>query len=146
MADRRKTAIVTGGSRGIGREVALRLASLDYDIAIVYVGDPNEAAETVSECTKKGVRAVAYVCNVASFEETKETVNAITKDFGGDSIEVLVNNAGITRDGLIAMMSEENWDSVGTSAEGSSTSAPSLVSWEMLGRSTTRHPRPASSV
>ena len=112
MADRRKTAIVTGGSRGIGREVALRLASLDYDIAIVYVGDPNEAAETVSECTKKGVRAVAYVCNVASFEETKETVNAITKDFGGDSIEVLVNNAGITRDGLIAMMSEENWDSV----------------------------------
>ena len=111
MADRRKTAIVTGGSRGIGREVALRLASLDYDIAIVYVGDPNEAAETVSECTKKGVRAVAYVCNVASFEETKDVVAQIRKDFE-NPVEALVNNAGITRDGLIAFMKESDWDSV----------------------------------
>ena len=111
MAEGNRTAIVTGGSRGIGREVALRLAALGYDIAIVYVGDENEAAETVAECRKAGVKAAAYVCNVASFEETKETVSQITEEFGSN-IAALVNNAGITRDGLIAMMSEENWDSV----------------------------------
>ncbi len=110
MADG-KTAIVTGGSRGIGREVALRLASLGYDIAIVYVGDENEAAETVKDCEAKGVKAKAYVCNVASFEDTKAAVAEIRKDFG-NNIEALVNNAGITRDGLIAFMKEEDWDSV----------------------------------
>ena len=106
-----KTAIVTGGSRGIGREVALRLAALGYDIAIVYVGDENEAAETVMDCEAKGVKAKAYVCNVASFEDTKAVVAEIRKDFGS-SIEALVNNAGITRDGLIAFMKEEDWDNV----------------------------------
>ena len=95
-----KTAIVTGGSRGIGREVSLRLAALGYDIAIVYVGDENEAADTVRDCEAKGVKAKAYVCNVASFEETKNTVAEIR------------NNAGITRDGLIAFMKEEDWDNV----------------------------------
>ncbi len=111
MADGNRTAVVTGGSRGIGREVALRLASLGYDIAIVYVGDPAEAADTVSECEKKNVKAKAYICNVASFEETKNTIAEIVKDFGSN-IAALVNNAGITRDGLIAMMKEEDWDSV----------------------------------
>ncbi|MBO8436316.1 MAG: 3-oxoacyl-ACP reductase FabG [Spirochaetes bacterium] len=110
MADT-KTAIVTGGSRGIGREVCLRLAALGYNIAIVYVGDENEANDTIAECNKKGVTAKAYVCNVASFEETKATVAEIRKDFGND-IEFLVNNAGITRDGLIAFMKESDWDSV----------------------------------
>ena len=105
-----KTAIVTGGSRGIGREVSLRLAALGYDIAIVYVGDENEVADTVRDCEAKGVKAKAYVCNVASFEETKNTVAEIRKDFG--NIEALVNNAGITRDGLIAFMKEEDWDNV----------------------------------
>lgn len=109
MADG-KTAIVTGGSRGIGREVALRLAALGYDIAIVYVGDESEAAETVRDCEAKGVKAKAYVCNVASFDETKAVVGEIRKDFG--TIVALVNNAGITRDGLIAFMKEEDWDSV----------------------------------
>lgn len=106
-----KTAIVTGGSRGIGREVSLRLAALGYDIAIVYVGDENEAADTINECEKKGVKARAYVCNVASFEETKAVIADIRKDFGSN-IEILVNNAGITRDGLIAFMKESDWDSV----------------------------------
>ena len=106
-----KTAIVTGGSRGIGREVSLRLAALGYDIAIVYVGDENEAADTIRACEEKGVKARAYVCDVSSFEETKEAVAQIRKDFEG-SIEVLVNNAGITRDGLIAFMKEQDWDSV----------------------------------
>ena len=109
MADR-KTAIVTGGSRGIGREVALRLADLGYDIAIVYIGDENEAKETVADCEKKGVKAKSYICNVASFEDTNATVAEIRKDF--ENIFALVNNAGITRDGLIAFMKEEDWDSV----------------------------------
>ncbi len=109
MADK-KTAIVTGGSRGIGREVALRLAALGYDIAIVYIGDENEAADTVRDCEEKGVQAKAYVCNVASFEDTKAVVAEIRKDF--ENITALVNNAGITRDGLIAFMKEEDWDSV----------------------------------
>lgn len=109
MADK-KTAIVTGGSRGIGREVALRLAALGYDIAIVYIGDESEAADTVRDCEVKGVQAKAYVCNVASFEETKDTVAQIRKDF--ENIIALVNNAGITRDGLIAFMKESDWDSV----------------------------------
>ena len=106
-----KTAIVTGGSRGIGREVALRLAALGYDIAIVYVGDENEAADTIRACEEKGVKARAYVCDVSSFKETKDAVARIRKDFEGN-IEVLVNNAGITRDGLIAFMKEQDWDSV----------------------------------
>ena len=105
-----KTAIVTGGSRGIGREVSLRLAALGYDIAIVYVGDENEAADTVRDCEAKGVKAKAYVCNVASFEETKNTVAEIRKDFG--NIEALVNNAGITKDGLLMKMSEEDFEKV----------------------------------
>ena len=106
-----RTAIVTGGSRGIGREVSLRLAALGYDIAIVYVGDENEATDTIRACEEKGVKARAYVCDVSSFEETKDAVARIRKDFEG-SIEVLVNNAGITRDGLIAFMKEQDWDSV----------------------------------
>ena len=106
-----RTAIVTGGSRGIGREVSLRLAALGYDIAIVYVGDENEAAETVKDCEANGIKAKAYVCDVSSFEETKDVVAQIRKDFE-NPVEALVNNAGITRDGLIAFMKESDWDSV----------------------------------
>lgn len=106
-----RTAIVTGGSRGIGREVSLRLAALGYDIAIVYVGDENEAAETVRDCEANGIKAKAYVCDVSSFEETKDVVAQIRKDFE-NPVEALVNNAGITRDGLIAFMKESDWDSV----------------------------------
>ncbi len=106
-----RTAIGTGGSRGIGREVSLRLAALGYDIAIVYVGDENEAAETVKDCEANGIKAKAYVCDVSSFEETKDVVAQIRKDFE-NPVEALVNNAGITRDGLIAFMKESDWDSV----------------------------------
>ena len=106
-----RTARVPGGSRGIGREVSLRLAALGYDIAIVYVGDENEAAETVRDCEANGIKAKAYVCDVSSFEETKDVVAQIRKDFE-NPVEALVNNAGITRDGLIAFMKESDWDSV----------------------------------
>lgn len=105
-----RSAIITGGSRGIGRAIALKLASLGADIALIYQGSREKAEATAGEIMDLGVKAIAYRCDVASFAETKETVSVIRNDFA--EIEVLVNNAGITRDGLVAMMDEESWDSV----------------------------------
>lgn len=106
-----KTAIVTGGSRGIGAAIVKKYASMGANIAVIYAGN-KEAAEAVCEkCrTKYGVNARAYQCNVASFEETKAAVTAIKADFG--TVHILVNNAGVTKDGLLAMMGESAWDTV----------------------------------
>ena len=105
-----RNAIVTGASRGIGRATALRLASLGANIAVIYSGNEAAAAETVEKCIGLGVKANAYRCDVSSAEETKNAVQEIRKDFG--SVEILVNNAGITKDGLIAFMKEEDFDRV----------------------------------
>jgi len=106
-----KTAVVTGGSRGIGRAIAYKLASMGADIAVIYAGNA-EAAETVCRrCAEEtGVKARAYQCDVADFTAVKETVMRIRADFG--TVHILVNNAGITRDGLLAMMKEEDYDAV----------------------------------
>lgn len=108
---RGKTAIVTGGSRGIGAAITRKFASMGANVAVIYAGN-RQAAETVcEECRQEyGVEAKAYGCNVASFEETKALVAAVKADFGG--VHILVNNAGITRDGLLAMMKEESFDTV----------------------------------
>ena len=106
-----KVAVVTGGSRGIGAAIAAKLASLGADIAILYVGDPAEAEQACAACREKGaVRVKAYVCDVSDYEAVKSTVAQVKADFG--TIHVLVNNAGITRDNLIAMMSEQEYDAV----------------------------------
>lgn len=106
-----KTAIVTGGGRGIGAAIADKFASLGADLAVIYAGNQAAAEAVCQECeTKYGVRAKAYRCNVASFEETKTVVAAIKADFS--SVQILVNNAGVTRDGLLAMMGESAWDTV----------------------------------
>lgn len=106
-----KTAIVTGGSRGIGRAIAEKFACLGANVAVIYGGN-QAAAEAVCEaCSREyGVQAKAYRCDVASFEETKAAVAAIRADFG--AVHILVNNAGITKDGLIPMMSEAAFDAV----------------------------------
>ena len=106
-----KTAIVTGGSRGIGAAIAEKFASLGANIAVIYAGNTQAAEDTCGKCRQEyGVEARAYRCNVASFEETKAAVAAIKADFG--AAHILVNNAGITRDGLLAMMSEDAFDTV----------------------------------
>ena len=105
-----KNAIVTGASRGIGMATALRLASMGANIAILYMGGPDDADEAVEGCKALGVNAKAYLCDVSSAEETKNVVQEIRKDFG--SVEILVNNAGITKDGLLAFMKESDFDSV----------------------------------
>lgn len=105
-----RTLIITGGSRGIGKSIALLFASSGYSIAIIYAGNDEKARETVKECRAFSVKAEAYKCNVASSEEVKETVAAIRKEFTG--ISVLVNNAGITRDGIAAMMKDGDWNDV----------------------------------
>lgn len=105
-----KVAVVTGGSRGIGRAVCLKLAENGADIALIYAGNEEKAQETAREAAAFGVRAQAYRCNVADFAEITAVFKQILTDFGG--IHILVNNAGITRDKLLLAMSEEDFDAV----------------------------------
>ena len=111
MLIRGKVAIVTGASRGIGEAIAYKLASLGANIAIIYAGNNLAAEKVCNKCKAEyGAEAKAYQCDVSSFETVKETVANIKSDFG--TVHILVNNAGITRDGLIAMMKEEDFDAV----------------------------------
>lgn len=105
-----KNAIVTGASRGIGKAIALKLAALGANVAVVYAGNADKAAETVAEIENLGVKAKSYACNVAEFESAKNLVSAVIEDFGG--IDILVNNAGITKDALVLSMKEEDFDKV----------------------------------
>ncbi len=106
-----KTAIVTGGSRGIGSAVARKLASLGADIAILDKGNPALGEEVCRACAEEyGVKAKFYACDVSDFNEVKATVGQIKADFG--TAHILVNNAGITRDGLAMTMKEEDFDAV----------------------------------
>ncbi|MBQ7131753.1 MAG: 3-oxoacyl-ACP reductase FabG [Oscillospiraceae bacterium] len=105
-----KIAVVTGGSRGIGKAIALKFASLGADVAVIYAGNCDAAQKVCDECVSCGVKAKAYQCDVADFEAVKKTVAAIKSDFG--TVDILVNNAGITKDGICAMMKEEAFDSV----------------------------------
>lgn len=105
-----KVAAVTGGSRGIGRAVGLRLASEGAAVAVIYSSSPESAEAVVAEITSSGGRAKAYRCNVADSAEVESTVAAVHADFG--RIDILVNNAGITRDKLLVMMKEADFDDV----------------------------------
>ncbi len=105
-----KNAIVTGSSRGIGKAIAIKLASLGANVAVVYAGNREKADETVAEIEQLGVKAKAYSCDVSSMNDAKNLVTEVIADFGG--VDILVNNAGIVKDGLILSMKEEHFDSV----------------------------------
>lgn len=105
-----KLALVTGGSRGIGRACALRLAKEGYDVVINYAGNEEAANKTVEDIKALGVQAEAYKFDISDNAATTEAINKIVEKYG--RIDVLVNNAGITRDGLFMRMSKENWDAV----------------------------------
>lgn len=105
-----KTAVVTGGSRGIGRAICLELASLGANIVINYAGNQEMADKTRSDCENLGVKAITVQGNVAQADAVKTLMATATEQFG--SIDILVNNAGITKDGLLMKMSESDFDEV----------------------------------
>lgn len=105
-----KTAVVTGGSRGLGRAVCLELAAGGANVVLCYAGNEAAAQETVSACEALGARALAVRCNVAEAGEVKALMDAAVQAFG--RIDILVNNAGVTRDGLLMMMKEDDFDAV----------------------------------
>ena len=105
-----KVALVTGASRGIGKACAIELAKAGYDVAISYAGNDEAANKTIEELKSLNVNAKAYKFNVADKDACAQAVEDVLSDFS--KIDVLVNNAGITRDGLFMRMSAENWDAV----------------------------------
>ena len=105
-----KVALVTGGSRGIGKAIALELAKGGATVVINYNGSRDKAMDLKQEIEGRGGRAEIYQCNVSDFAKCEELVHGIVKQYG--SLDILVNNAGITKDGLLMKMSEEDFDKV----------------------------------
>ncbi len=105
-----KVALVTGGSRGIGRSIVLLLAHSGADVAFTYRSRVEEANSLVAEIQSLGRKAAAFQSNAADTNQSNEVVQSVIKDFG--KIDILVNNAGITKDGLLMRMSEQDWDEV----------------------------------
>ncbi len=106
----KKTALVTGASRGIGKACAIELAKAGYDVAVSYAGNEEAANKTVAELKDLGVNAKAYKFDVSDKDACAKAVEEVLSDFG--KLDVLVNNAGITRDGLFMRMSADNWEAV----------------------------------
>jgi len=105
-----KTAVVTGGSRGIGRAIALKLASCGANVVVNYTRNSKAADEVVAEIKAMGSSGMAVKADVSIASEVENLVNEVLKTFG--SIDILVNNAGITRDNLIIRMTEKEFDDV----------------------------------
>ncbi len=106
----KKVALVTGASRGIGREIALTLAAQGNFVVVNYNGSEARAKEVVETIEKNGGQAAAYQCSVSDFNACQEMIQNIIKEYG--RLDILVNNAGITRDNLIMRMKEEDFDAV----------------------------------
>ena len=105
-----KVAFITGGTRGIGKQIAITLANEGYDIAINYRQENKELEETRNEIKKNNVKCLAVKGNIAKFEDTKSMATKIIEEFG--KIDILVNNAGITKDMLLMRMKPEDFKNV----------------------------------
>ena len=105
-----KTAVITGGSRGIGKGIALRFASEGANLALTNIIDNEEFADAIKEMEQFGVKVKGYVSDAFVYTDAENVIDQIVKDFG--TIDILVNNAGITRDTLLMRMTEEQWDQV----------------------------------
>ena len=105
-----KVAVITGAARGIGKAIAIKFASEGANVAFTDLAIDDNAKATEKEIAAMGVKVKGYASNAANFEDTHKVVEEIAKDFG--RIEILVNNAGITRDGLMMRMTEAQWDMV----------------------------------
>lgn len=105
-----KIAVITGGSRGIGKEIAKKLAYNGANIVINYTSKEEEALKTKEEIENLGVKCIVIKCDVSKSEEVNEMINKTIKEFG--RVDILVNNAGITKDNLLMKMKEEDFDKV----------------------------------
>lgn len=105
-----KTAIITGGSRGIGKAIALKLAKKGANIVVNYTSNSSKAEEVVNEIKKMGREAMAVKADVSNPDDVKNLIKETEKKFS--SIDILINNAGITRDTLLIRMKEDDWDKV----------------------------------
>ncbi len=105
-----KTAIITGGSRGIGKGIVEVFVKHGCNVAFTYNSSAAPAEALAEELSKSGVKVKAYKSNAASFDQSQELATAVLEDF--DGIDILINNAGITKDNLLMRMSEEDFDNV----------------------------------
>ncbi|MCG2589493.1 3-oxoacyl-[acyl-carrier-protein] reductase [Rhodohalobacter sulfatireducens] len=105
-----KNCLVTGGSRGIGKSIALTLAKAGANVAITYASSADAAAEVVKNIENEGVKGISYQADAVQFDRAEEVISDIVENWG--SLNVVVNNAGITKDNLILRMDEKAWDDV----------------------------------
>ncbi|MFT4833454.1 MAG: 3-oxoacyl-[acyl-carrier protein] reductase [Marinoscillum sp.] len=105
-----KTALITGASKGIGRAVAMKYAEHGANVAFTYLSSVEKGEALAKELEAFGVKAIGYRSDASDFKAAQELVNAVVADFGG--MDILINNAGITRDNLLMRMSEEQWDEI----------------------------------
>ena len=105
-----KTALITGAARGIGKAIAMKFASEGANVAFTDLTIDEVGMATEHEISSLGVKCKGYASNAADFEDSHKVVDEVLKDFG--RIDILINNAGITKDGLIMRMSEQQWDAV----------------------------------
>ncbi|HYH56198.1 MAG TPA: 3-oxoacyl-[acyl-carrier-protein] reductase [Anseongella sp.] len=105
-----KTALITGASKGIGRRIAERFAQEGANVAFTYLSSVEKGQELEQELQKSGTKIKGYRSNAAEYAAAEELVESVVREFGG--LDIVVNNAGITKDGLLMRMSEAQWDDV----------------------------------
>jgi len=105
-----KVAIITGATRGIGKGIALKFAEQGANIAFTYVSSDEKARELETELQSYNIKAKGFKSNAGNYDEAQSLVQSVVEEFG--QIDVLINNAGITKDGLLMRMSEEDWDTI----------------------------------